>query len=234
MRQLLAVLALALLGSVVQAQSNVPGYLGKRHSISVQYHSGMGLFGGEESLSYRKGLQGWGAGEIYFTHSVGGAFNRVLTKRFSIGLGVRKGWLGMRSTSIFSPFERLKTTAAGVHLDIFPFRRKGTIAPIGPFTKFKFYWAYNQSFAVDRVSGTEVPPTGEVNGRMMMPFIFMEFGNNFVISDLLTLSPGLSFGGGLPAFVPLDATTSDQSIDMWLRLQSGWGVNLFVEMSILL
>lgn len=236
MKKFLVVVLLVFACGHVHSQTRVPGYLGKRHSLSIQYLSGIGLAGGPENLSYRKGLYGWGGGtrELYFTHSVAGAYNYVLSKRYSIGFGVRQGWLGMRSLVFPSPFDRLKTTAAGIHLDMFPFLRRGTIAPLGPYTRFKFYWTYSRSFQVEPVAGSDIPETAGLTGKLMMPFVFMEFGNNFVISDLLTLSPGLSLGGGIPAFVPLDDTNTIQVENMWLRLQSGWGVNLFLEMAILL
>lgn len=237
MKNLLLVICLALSFTMVKGQSNVPGYLGKRHAIGIQYLPGLGLAGGTSSVSYRKGLKGWGRGEgeFYITHSYSASYSYVLSKRSRIGLSLRQGWMGMRSTFATPDFERLKTLAGGFHIDFFPFLRKGTIAPIGPYTRLKALWTYSRNFTLEAVSSNpQVPKTDSLVGSMMQAYALFEFGNNIVISDWVSLSPGFSFSLGIPALVNTGTGSTSRAQRMANRLQSGWGANFYVEMSLLL
>lgn len=237
MKNLLLVICLILSFTLAKGQGNVPGYLGKRHIIGIQYLPGLGLAGGTSRVSYRKGLKGLGRGdrEFYVTHSISASYSYVMSKRAQLGFSLRQGWMGMLSTFATPDFERLKTLAGGLHIDFFPFLRKGTIAPIGPYTRLKALWAYSRSFVLEPDSSNpEVPATGSLSGSMIQAYAFLEFGNNFVISDWVTLSPGFSFGLGIPALVNTGTSSSSQIQRMANRLQSGWGANFFVEMSLLL
>ena len=236
MKRSFAVLLFLMSCLLVNGQSSTPGYLGKRTFISIQYLPTFGLNGSGVNRSYRKGLSGAGGGnrEFYVAHSMAGSVNYIISKRFSMGLGVRHGWFGVRTEHPFAPFERLKAFSGGVHFDLYPFPKRGTIAPLGPYTRFKLLWAYGRSFITERVADSDIPETGSLMSQMMMPFTVMEFGNNFVIADLITLSPGFSFSLGLPVFVPIGSTTPSRQDDLWFRMQNGWGINLFLEMAFML
>ena len=236
MKRIFPVLLFLMSCLMVNGQSNTPGYLGKRTFITIQYLPSFGLSGSGHNRSYRKGLDGAGGGNggFYVAHSVSGAFNYIISKRFSMGLGVRQGWFGMETNHPFAPFERVKAFSGGLHFDLYPFRKRGTIAPLGPYTRFKALWAYGRSFITQRVVDSDIPETGPLDSKVMMPFFVLEFGNNLVIGDFMTLSPGFSFSVGYPTFVLTGAPSTAEQEDIWIRMQNGWGINLFLEMGFML
>ncbi|HHG83315.1 MAG TPA: hypothetical protein ENJ82_01090 [Bacteroidetes bacterium] len=140
-------------GHVLQAQSRTPGYLGKRFQLGVGLSaSPAGVF--ETGLrKYTATLKDWHKTRLFLKGRQEIQALYCLNRRSSLGIAVSRLRLSYLSYGFsFSPqFSkvggRMKVKGLAITYRLFPFLRRGNLAPIGPFTQIQFSVFHTRLFS---------------------------------------------------------------------------------------
>ena len=169
-----------------------PGYLGKRNSIS--YHAmvfpALGLINAYESRRGMKPGLFQRGGSLFLNASHQITLDRTLSKRASFGLACEYAPLGDSKELLDSVQHYLiNATGGGFQVKFFPFRRKGAMAPIGPYTRLdaKLYRTALKFGNPEDDNFKEL-----IENRHFMAFS-MEFGINNVVWDALLLTAAVRY-----------------------------------------
>lgn len=177
----------------VQSQNKLkaPGFLGKRTSVSYNIFAFPGVGMIPSSTTYGNARSDWdGKGDLFLSISHGLNISHVIGKRLSIGVateGIRTGINGDHPIKI-------KAIGMGLQLTFFPFRKKGIIAPLGPYTRIVFPQVYFVRVEGGDPQEDDYDPEG-IN--ILKPTFALELGQNFIVNDRWMPSIGARYAIGI-------------------------------------
>jgi hypothetical protein len=177
-----ALLSLCLLGSL---SAQVPGYLGKRFLLNVNYAAFPAIF---QPATVRQ------TGNIGLNQQIGGELEFVAGRRISVVAGYR--YLHMGEERGVSGY-RFNNISAGIKIF-----GHNSIAPLGTFHKLEFGVAPGSIVNYSSVN-QEITKIGNVTG---LSFIYT-FGFNRILFNRWVISGGMQYGLLLPP--PLRTLNSD-------------------------
>ena len=182
----ISLLALLLL-IITDGKGQVPGYLGKRGSIGYRLYTIPGIQGTPNFNSPESEKN-----YLRTRHHLEANF---VTAR-SASLGLSFGWCrnGIEEYSTFSNQEThitVNSFSTGLHIRLFPFLRKGNIAPIGPYTEFNIAWCH---FRMQNPEGDYFADGRTDLGTLNNIYLSFSLGRNYLVKEIFLLSYGIQVG----------------------------------------
>lgn len=209
------------------AQAPVPGYLGKRVHVGLGVMTNIDLATNNNTLHYRTGSPGATDNVGVLTHVFAGKVGYALGKRVDLTMDFRYARMGYGYSNNGPVFERMRALAAVLECNIFPFLRKGGMAPIGPYTRFSLGGAYATAFSTLPAVGDNPPETGNQLDSKLFRVAHIGVGNNVVLSDLIYWG----LGGQLGFLNQFNFAQTDnfRYNEMRERLSQGWTLSIYTE-----
>lgn len=204
-------------------QTNVPGYAGYRSIIKLEGMSFPAI------RLYANGSDP----ELRFNFQGGLQFERVLSRRLSAGLSVRRLKTRLHYTAADSSgLIQIRSTALGAFLQHYTFRSKGNPAPLGLYQKLEVQWVRYQLHDQDR---TYFSDGREDIGSYSDLGINVGIGAQRIFHPRITFHTALIFGTVLG--MPTSRSKGEQQELKRLateRLQGHFFINLNIGIGILL
>lgn len=167
-----------------------PGHIGRRVWTSYEFSSSLGLFGSSWNRLNTEESTGF---FLNTRHSWNAEY--ALSHRFSVGAGFQHFRTGKEIYSPYTGVEHLhaKMNLKGVGLSFrwFPTRRRGSVAPHGPYTQLQIFRYFCR---VTEPSGQFYRNQNTNLGLVPTTGVFFTFGETFVVKKRLLFDFGFQTG----------------------------------------
>lgn len=191
----LLLLCLASAGTALSAQDfklRNPGYLGKRNMISFSFYAFPAL-GISEDYESRRGMKPGllrRGGSLFLNTSQQVRLERCLSRMVVAGLNYEYTPTadGRRLRSGYEHY-LINVHGGGFHFKFFPFRSKGAIAPLGPYTAIGMQLSGHSLLAGE----PDAPNYKERIARGLSAGFSMELGVQDVFWDVILLQMGVRY-----------------------------------------
>ena len=189
---------------------DVPGYQGKKFSIFYRLAAKPAIFP-DDRASYFSPNPSF---LYYLRHKI----ELDYTIGWSASIGVKNDF-SLLGSYIDSEHYAVRSHGPGVYIKLYPFFKKGALAPLGP------YWQFEYSFLINEVIDRNIAlpfPNPTKMGVITASKVGITLGHNILLKDLIFLSYGLS--GGFVLGHPTSVLSSREISAINIKLR---GANYF-------